>query len=659
MIKMKSKIRMRKKVLSLFVISLILVSLISIQASKDEYKIEDASTWPEDLDRLRGTTGDEKNTVWDESSDFVKDYVLNKVPNELRDRRRTSSKSPDYTDSSNLKLTGFKHENLKWGVGYSIGDGNVEINLDSIPPGVEEVEYVFESDGRSRFIYKYKDGGKVVLEGEGKISKDNIYSTKTEGFDNKVKKDVTLTPGKGTITIGKGTVKIEGDAKIQIGGNSYTVFDESKSGIIDDKGSYLEVQNVIAETPKFEIATSVDQKTTLVFQKGDYSDFNSYVQIYDDPENEKRTIFQVTDKTGDIIVSAKAENEGKGYEVILTGEDDFIRNGKWTFLNRVPNNDDTTFRIVGNKVFTNRVAKDGSVDVEIFYDKDKAIEQRVAAAEKEKARIAVLDTKKRKEDLRINPKFLRTSNAYQKSRQGAETVRLEAGFNRGIFKELPDGLSKTGLAKELYKDTKVKITTRLYAWGNIAKGQHGGEPYIIGKDLRDTFLGGKSKTNPSGGSVVRQNNYLKSNTISVPEGMNPGPFDAAERRALDQIFSNAYKNKDGSWKSYPPGSTIELFAGDKPRMEIRVNNGKIYRDPDNWQTDADMARVLREAKLSKPIVIQITDPKQIAAFNKNVYYGLVIPDAAFKKQTKYDTPAERLLEKYYPNRENCDDLTCF
>ena len=426
MVKKKRKFGRESKLNGIIIIIGLQLILLISQQTTSQFDEKDIATWtPQNINKVLemnpaernavlndiGKSGSELNNFLDIRNQVIENIAVelsqkttNRRLNDFIVRRKVEiilqkigigdnelSKASDYIGVSLENLKGFDNVNLKFKEGNVITDGNIELDLEKLPIGVTEIEYVPASNGeKSKFIYRFKSGGAIETN-SGKINEDLTYENENIPESLEEKGRIQLIPGEGRIIIDdKGNFRIERDAKVQVGERVF-----EKNGDIGEfkivEGGYFKGKNIKITTKEAEIKIG-DKETDIVFKGGDYSNLGQYVQIFDSGEMG----FISPEIPKDIkIITMKGEN----IEVKLLkeglGDDKVAVNGNGENL-LVRNGDKVLYKIGGDKIYRDRIPASGEeVKAEIVNPQKQGQSVETTVTEQGSETTATVNDKKR------------------------------------------------------------------------------------------------------------------------------------------------------------------------------------------------------------------------------------------------------------------------
>jgi len=373
---MKHKKEVEKKTISLFLITILFItlsfSLIIAQEDKDEFNKDKPETWPQDTESFKATSAEDKETPWKEASSFIKQYAVSQIAKDIRDLKIKQVKQANTVGGliglepldtpSELKMTGFDHPNLKWGEGLTIGNGETWIDLENIPSSVSEVEYKIDKElNQGVFIFQDTNGN-IIKIAKGSINED-LELVGVEGYENA---KIILEENQEISFLSEGLYNegfyLKGGAKVQIGNTILTNNPNNPnapSSFSVAGNNHLFTQNMRITTPTAVIDTPASLTDTDVFLRAPFSDDKSTqgVWLYSDKIQKMTGTFNEdgtpTGKIGTIetIEINNAKIVGEGIDITL--KDDFsLIEADGNNLKVI--NGDLTTEIKGEKTFTNR-----------------------------------------------------------------------------------------------------------------------------------------------------------------------------------------------------------------------------------------------------------------------------------------------------------------
>jgi hypothetical protein len=309
-------------VISLIGFVILSMGLVVAQGSEPVFNSEDATTWYNDVDGLAEMGAEEKSATWGSASKFVRRFAVEKI---MESEREDSLLK--------VKVEGFDSDELSWGEGLVIGNGEVEVDLRNLPLGVKGVEYK-EGEG---FEYNFTGGGSVkVGSGDLKLVDENGNSEVLE--DEEDKRFYLLNEENGVLfksplPIGdKRSVSIDADGgvefdggEVKVRGRTYVKGSTGESSfvkVVDD--NHLVAKNVDFSTLEVDLSIPGGENTDVLFSNK-IVESEKYVRINKDGIGVR---LNIDVKGDDIDLDFSKSDASELNKIVGDGKDIDIRFGE-------------------------------------------------------------------------------------------------------------------------------------------------------------------------------------------------------------------------------------------------------------------------------------------------------------------------------------------
>ena len=362
--------------LVIFIIFMNIFFLNSQSQTSTEFDKDDIKTWTNNIEKVLKMDTSERNKVLNQAvnpelrsikEEVVKNIAtrLSQIAVERQNNMHTVASATarllgrDYPPLSendravleNLKGFDSKELNFKDNTNI-ITDGNIELDLEKLPIGVTEIEYVTASgDKKNKFIYRFKDGSEIEI-GGGKLHEDLTYESDNIPESKEEKGKVKLIPGEGRIFIDEnGKFRIDGNAKVQVGERVFEKNGEGESSFNIVEGGHFRGRNTKVTTKETEIKIG-DKETDIVFNKQKFSG-EQFVQIADTTEGIKKIIMEGEDIEVKLLKEGLGDSNvgvyGKGKNLVVKNGESVWKIDDETFGPRAPKKSDVNLDLENGK----------------------------------------------------------------------------------------------------------------------------------------------------------------------------------------------------------------------------------------------------------------------------------------------------------------------
>jgi len=354
----------------IFIIINIYFLLSQQQTSFNEEKIE---TWSSNIDRVLSMDVNKRNAILNnvegKSGRALKDFftvrggIIESMAIEFSKRAVQSRKGSDTSISTDVvleRLKGFDSKDLRFKEGNILTDGDIEIDLENLPKGVKEIEYISsDKGGNGELIYRFKEKSEISI-ATGKLNEDLTYTHEIFllylGEKNKIKFEID---GDGKISVDDdGIFKFEDSAVIKFGDKIFepaSILDRRHGELMISNENYFIGRDFKLTTKEEEIKVGL-RETDIIFDSRKFSG-DRFIQIQDE-----KGIKKITMKGENIEVTLLKEGlKDENIQINADGRNLAVFNGKgkgksiWIFDN--------------DRIYTNRAPTQSEVNTEMTNDR--------------------------------------------------------------------------------------------------------------------------------------------------------------------------------------------------------------------------------------------------------------------------------------------------